>query len=176
MVDSQTSHLSFPDQPEYQPVGLFECGRVLHPYGAEPVDIEESPVVYLLWGAPPEGEPVYLLIEDLVEEIKGLRVTPDSVKYLHILIDKGPDFRTLMAKVPEAFFDNLLFPVSLVYLLLTGFRTGGEIIQRCHDAQTLYKVRVFRKASTLHILITRPTGYWNGEGLSQHPVFVIADK
>ena len=61
VVHAQAGHFSFPDQPEDQIVGGVEDPRVLDPEADQFADREEPPVVDLLVGQPPEGEPVVLL-------------------------------------------------------------------------------------------------------------------
>ena len=62
------------DQFEEKLVRRLENLRHFHPDRGQVVDVEEAPVVDLLRGHPPEGEPIGLLVEQRVKRVEAARV------------------------------------------------------------------------------------------------------
>ena len=98
MVNPQTGDLPFPDEFEYQSVGIIKNLGVFHPDSSDIVNVEKTPVIDLFHRDAPVGQPPYLFTEKSVQQVKALRVSFDAVKYPDILVNKGSYFRTLIAE------------------------------------------------------------------------------
>ena len=61
-------------QPGQKAVGGVEDLGILHADGGQLVDVEEAPVVDLLAGHAPVGQPIELLVEQGIEEVEGAGV------------------------------------------------------------------------------------------------------
>ncbi len=89
VVDPKPGHRS-PVQPaEHQAVGEVEHPPVLLPEADQLVDVEEPPVVDLLGGHLPEGEPEVLLQEQGLQAVEGARVSGLAVERLQVGVREG---------------------------------------------------------------------------------------
>ncbi len=67
MVDAEAVEHPLAQPAEHEGVGVREHPLVLHAQADQGVDVEEAPVVELLAGGAPEGQPVVLALEQIVE-------------------------------------------------------------------------------------------------------------
>ena len=141
VVDPHPRHLTLPDQPEQELVGLVEHGLVLHPDGGQGVDVEKPAVVDLLRRHPPEGKAVHLVAQQPVQEVEARRLSLGPVEDDHVLVDEGCHFGTLLAELPEAFLDDFLLAMALRLLFRVLFRGRRQVLQRGVDAQELQQGR-----------------------------------
>ena len=76
------------DKLEQQLMGRFENLRQFHPDRREIVDVEEAAVIDFLRRHAPEGEPVRLLVQQLVERIEAARIAGRAVDLRQRLLDR----------------------------------------------------------------------------------------
>jgi hypothetical protein len=70
---------------------LVEHGRVFHAQRRQLVHVEEPPVIDLLGCDTPVGEPVRLLVEQLVEAIEGSRLVRRAIEGDDARVDQRRD-------------------------------------------------------------------------------------
>ena len=141
MVDTQAVDLAGLHQLEDKLMRFFEDGRILHPDGAQGIDIEESAIVDFLGGNAPMGNAIDLLPQKCIQQIEAARVALYPVEDGHIAVTELPDGAAVLIKVPQAPLDDLLFPVALRDPLGI-LRCGGRKMPECrYDAVKLLKLR-----------------------------------
>ena len=113
VIHAQAGYLSFPCQPEDQIVGGVEDPWVLDPEADQFADREEAPVVDLLVGQPPEGQPVVLLGEDAVEVVEAAGIALPPVMVPQGFVDILPDLVAFRVQTQEPRLDPLFGRVPL---------------------------------------------------------------
>jgi hypothetical protein len=73
MVQSNAGDVALCHQVQEQCMGGGEHARILHAQTREIVDVEETPVVDLVEGRPPVGQPIRLQVQQLVQTVEALR-------------------------------------------------------------------------------------------------------
>ena len=91
MVDAKAGDLSLGQEPQDQAVRLLKDVGPLHADGRQLVDVEKPAIVDLVRGHAPIGEPVGLVLQQLVQQIEAPRVPLHAVKERHILLKERVD-------------------------------------------------------------------------------------
>src|SRR5580704_5602223 len=129
MVQAQAVETAFVDQSKDEGVrGLEDIVR-LHSDGRERVHVEEASVVDLLGGDAPEGEPVALIAEQLVESVEAGR---DARLTSHVgkdAVDRSGNPRTVFAEFRQPPLDDLFFARAL------GAAVGSRLAARWEVAE-----------------------------------------
>src|SRR6266853_5262674 len=82
MVQAQPLQFSLGDQPANQAMRLFEDCRLLHADTRQLIDVEEAAVIYLVGCNSPKGEPIVLLLEEVVQRHEAVRLTGPTAESL----------------------------------------------------------------------------------------------
>ncbi len=88
MVDSEPRHTSLAGPSEDQRVGQVEDLRVLRPQAGQLVDVEEPAIVDLLRGDPPIGQPVDLVLQQLVQRVEAPGVSLGPPERRDVLVEE----------------------------------------------------------------------------------------
>src|SRR5574337_1798137 len=106
VVDPETADLPLTNQPKDQFMGLLKHIGVFHPDSGKLIDIEESAVVDLLAGDPPEGHTVDLSSQQGVQQIKTSGIPLFPIEDPDILLDEPPHIFSFIGKLGESLFDD----------------------------------------------------------------------
>src|SRR5207253_2916381 len=96
-------------------------------------DVEEAPVVDLFGRDLPEGEPVGLDREQVVQEVEGLRIVRPAVEVFDRSLDGASDFRAGLVKGHDPSLGHLFFAVALSYPLRLQLRARWEVADSRKD-------------------------------------------
>src|SRR5690242_21318369 len=96
MVDATAADEALPHALQQQLMRLLEHRLILHADRGKIVDVEKSPIIDLLRGHLPGGEPIRLFVEERVEEIEAFRTAAFAVEDADIVRDERSDGRTLL--------------------------------------------------------------------------------
>ena len=91
MVKPQAIHLTFCHQTENQPVRRFEDFLILHTNAGEIVGVEKAPVVDVVGGHPPIGQPKRLRFNQFVKFFETCGIGGVSVDRVDGSNDAGRD-------------------------------------------------------------------------------------
>ena len=86
----------------------------LHAQGGQLVDVEKAPVIDLIGGDAPVGQPVNLFIEQFFQQIEASRLTRPAIELCHGFVDEQADFGDSgqgQRRLPGSTLDDLLFAV-----------------------------------------------------------------
>ena len=88
MIDPQPIQLALGQKPEHQTVGRLENVLAFHAEGGEVVDVKEPPVVDLIGSDPPVGQPVALVLQEVVQEVEASGFSRLAVEDRDVLFDE----------------------------------------------------------------------------------------
>ncbi len=142
VVDPQPLHVSLVHQLQDQAVRLVEDVDVLHADRGQLVDVEEPPIIDLVAGDPPIGQPIRLLGQKLVEQVEALRLAPRAVKERHVLLNELVDCRGRFGQLLQPPLDHFFFAAPLADLLDVGLGHAGQMADPREDALVFDEVRL----------------------------------
>jgi hypothetical protein len=160
MIDAHAVQHPVAQPLEHQGVGVQENPLVLHAQADQGVDVEEAPVVQLLAGGAPEGQPVVLALEQLVELVRI------GVDLGDRLVQRPRHLGLLLSEPGELPGEHLLVPMPAGDALAVGGGRERELAQGVGDEGEVGRVA--------------PPGRPRDQGVERarrhrHPVLVVVD-
>ena len=143
MIDSQTIEFAGVYKVQHQTVRLLKNLQFFHPEACQFIDVKKAAVIYFICCNPPEGKPVWLIFQQIMEQVMALRFAGFTVEEKHVFLNKLFNIRMLPAESGE---DSLVYLlVAVAYLaLFCRYRIarrqvgkGGNKIQELEIATVL---------------------------------------
>src|SRR5678816_4714361 len=175
MVDAQTSDHSFSQELKNELVGRVEDDRILHANGREFVDVKEPPVVDFIRRDPPMGEPIYLVAEELVQQIKALCISLCSVQNGDIFTYEGLDRVTLRHNACQPPPDDLFFPIAFFDSRRIQIVPSGQISKSRQDALKLQHRRIIHSYPANQLIQTKNEDHDRVFRINGKPVIAVSN-
>ena len=123
--------------------------RGAHANRGQVVDVEEAPIVDLLGGDTPVGEPIDLGADQLVQTLNDCGVARCAVEFDHDGRDGFARLRTLLSQVLEAALDDLALAMAYRNTRRIGLGARWQVADGGHDALKLEHILIFRARTSL---------------------------
>ena len=121
MVDPQRLQLAALQPAQHPPVGGLEDAGALHPQAGKRVDVEEAPVIDVVAGHPPVGQPPRLPRHQLVQRIVAGGVAGAAIEVLHALPDPARQPAVVVGEAGQLEF----VPGGIALAALAQWRIGA---------------------------------------------------
>ncbi len=148
MVDAQAIHQALADQLENLAMGGFEHGAAFDPQPAQLVDVEEAPPVDVVRRSAPTGQAVGLLLKQLVQALKAVRLAP--VEFAEPVLD-GVQHLVRGGAFGQRLLEPRRFGVGVV-LIGEGIEAVGQRLEQCIGAQN-YRVIARADGETVFVML-----------------------